>query len=231
LSISGDPALSADLAALFPAGVVAMEMREPGAAASLRAEEAVFVAAAVPSRVSEFAAGRLCARRAMAEFGVVDFPLRVSNDRRPVWPDALVGSITHTAGLCAAVVAERRIFKSVGLDSEVVGDVGEPLWRKICVAAELDWLRSLPRAQRAAAGALIFSAKEAFYKCQYPLTEEPLTFQDVRIVPAFGSATGDFAIVPMRPLACMAWTGGPLAGKFRFDEQFVTTGLSFASPQ
>ncbi len=227
MSHSGGPAFSADLAALFPAGVVAMEMREPGAAASLRVEEAAFVAAAVPSRLSEFAAGRLCARRAMAEFGVVDFPLRVANDRRPVWPDGLVGSITHTAGMCAAVVAERRIFKSVGLDSEVVGDVGEPLWRKICVAAELDWLGSLPPAQRAAGAALIFSAKEAFYKCQYPLTEEPLTFQDVRVVPTFGAATGEFFITPMRPVACAALTEAPLSGRFRFHEQFVTTGVGF----
>jgi 4'-phosphopantetheinyl transferase EntD len=227
LSIAAGPVLSVDLAALFPAGVVAMEMRETGDAASLRAEEAAFVAAAVPSRVREFAAGRLCARRAMAEFGVVDFPLRVANDRRPVWPDGLVGSITHTAGLCAAVVAERRLFQSVGLDSEVVGDVGEPLWRKICVAAEIDWLRSLPPAQRAAGAALIFSAKEAFYKCQYPLTGEPLTFQDVRVVATFGCATGEFLIAPMRPMACAALTEDPLGGRFRFHEQFVTIGVGF----
>jgi len=229
LRIPAAPTLTADLAALFPAGAVVAELREPGDAVRLMNEEAAFVAEAVPSRRAEFAAGRQCARRALAEFGVVDFPLKVGGDGIPVWPDFLVGSITHTAGLCAAVVAERTRFTSLAVDSEVVADVGEPLWRKVCVAPEIEWLKSLPRAEQAAGAALIFSAKEAFHKCHYPITGEALTFQDVRVVASLSAATGDFVIAPLTPVACAALTAAPLRGKFRFHEQFVTTGLSWAA--
>ena len=45
-------------------------MRVPGDASLLAPEEAAIVANAVPKRVGEFAAGRLCARRALAELGM-----------------------------------------------------------------------------------------------------------------------------------------------------------------
>src|SRR5208282_3247294 len=105
--MSSNPAhLSVSLQSLFPAGVVGAELRAPGDASLLLPAEAEFLGRAVPKRVQEFAAGRLCARRALAEFGIVDFPVRTAHDRQPVWPEFLVGSITHTEGYCAAVVAE-----------------------------------------------------------------------------------------------------------------------------
>src|SRR5258706_16095138 len=46
------------------------------------------------------------------------------------------------------------------------------LWRSICTPSETAWLGSLPDSERLAAATLIFSAKEAFYKCQFALTQE-----------------------------------------------------------
>ncbi len=109
--------LSVPVGSLFPACAVAAELREPGDPALLLPEEAAFLGRAVPKRVREFAAGRLCARRALAEFGISDFPLRVADDRQAVWPSSMIGSITHTAGLCAAVVAERARIAALGLDT------------------------------------------------------------------------------------------------------------------
>ena len=116
------------LTSLFPPGVAAVELRESGDVESLWPSEAACVSRAVPQRVQEFAAGRQCARRAMAEFGIRDFPLLMASDRRPLWPDTLTGSITHTRGFCAAAVAERARLGALGLDSEVAGDVAEHLW-------------------------------------------------------------------------------------------------------
>ena len=70
-SAAANPAtLSATFASLFPSGVVAAELRAPGDASLLWPEEAASVANAVPKRIQEFAAGRLCARRALAAMGV-----------------------------------------------------------------------------------------------------------------------------------------------------------------
>ncbi len=218
--------LSSTFAALFPGAVAAAELRAPGDARLLFPEEAPSVANAVPKRVQEFAAGRLCARRALAQFGVTRFPVRAAYDRQPVWPEFLIGSITHTTGLCAAVVAERARVLALGVDSEVAGSVKQELWPSVCTAAELHWLDSLPDAQRPAAATLIFSAKEAFYKCQYPLVGQRLDFQDVGVTPlAWGAAQGTFALVPARPLAVFERAPGCVHGAYRFHEQFVSAGV------
>jgi len=109
MDLAKNPAdLSPTLSRLFLPGVVAADLRGPGDVKLLMPEEARYLGRAVPKRVREFAAGRLCARRALAEFGIVDFAVEVADDRQPVWPASMVGSITHTAGFCAAVAAERN---------------------------------------------------------------------------------------------------------------------------
>jgi 4'-phosphopantetheinyl transferase EntD len=223
--------LSSRVCSLFPAGAAAAELREKGDPGLLFPEEAVYLGRAVAKRAQEFAAGRLCARRALAEFGIEDFPVRVADDRQPIWPDHMVGSITHTAGFCAAVVAERRRIGAVGLDSEVVGDVNEEIWPAICVPIETAWLASLPVSQRAAAVTLIFSAKEAFYKCQYPAVRESLHFRDVSVAAdGWGASSGIFTIHPARNIAIAKGVNVPLRGRYLFHEQFVTAGMALAAP-
>jgi len=232
--------LSMTFASLIPQGVAAAELRAPGDASLLWPAEALFIANAVPKRVQEFAAGRLCARRALAEFGVTDFAVQVAGDRRPVWPESLIGSITHTAGFCAAVVAERARLLALGIDTEVAGAVKAELWSSICVAEELAWLESLQPGARAAAATLIFAVKEAVYKCQYPLTFERLSFRDLCVSPVdWGAAHGVYAVAPTRPLAifnraALSVSGRPasvsasfdprpcMRGSYRFHEEFVS---------
>ena len=223
--------LSRQLGSLFSPGTVAAILREPGDPALLLPEEAARMGRAVPERLQEFAAGRLCARRAMAEFGIFDFALRMSDDRQPLWPDCLAGSITHTAGFCAAVVGARRQVRALGLDSEVVGDVNLEIWPRICLPMEMAWVRSLPESERAAAVTLIFCAKEAFYKCQYPLVGERLNFQDVGIEAAgWGASEGVFRILPARKIAIAAHSSLPMHGRYLFHERFATAGMDLAGP-
>jgi 4'-phosphopantetheinyl transferase EntD len=221
--------LSPLISRLFPAGVVAADLREPGDPALLLPAEARYLGRAIPKRVREFAAGRLCARRALAEFGIVDVAIEVADDRQPIWPDSMVGSITHTAGFCAAVVAERRMVGALGLDSEVVGDVNAEIWPRIGVAAETAWLQTLPASQRPAAMTLIFSAKEAFYKCQYPLARERLDFQDVRVEAGWGVSQGHFWVHATRRLVLAQRTAMPMQGRYLFHQEFVTAGLGLAA--
>jgi 4'-phosphopantetheinyl transferase EntD len=219
--------LSEDLSRLFAPGAIVADLRVPGDPQMLLPEEAACLGRAVPKRISEFAAGRLCARRALAEFGIVDFPIRVAADRQPIWPPSMVGSITHTAGFCAAVAAERRHADALGLDCEVVGDVKAELWPRICAPVELEWVASLPVAEQAAVVTLIFAAKEAFYKCQYPLVSERLNFHDVRIEAwGWGGAAGGFRIHAARRIAICAHASQPWEGRFLYHDAWVTAGIS-----
>jgi 4'-phosphopantetheinyl transferase EntD len=222
--------LSPLLAGLFPAGVVVAESREPGDPALLLPDEAAHLGRAVPKRVQEFAAGRLCVRRALHEYGVDHFPLRVAADRQPIWPEGFVGSITHTAGLCAAAVAESRTIAAVGIDSEIVGHVTPDIWSTICVAGEAEWVNSLPPSERAAAVTLIFSAKEAFYKCQYPLVSEWLDFHDLvtesETARQSGQMSGRILIRTTRPIRFEQHVLLPMVGRYQFHEQFVSVGIA-----
>jgi 4'-phosphopantetheinyl transferase EntD len=222
--------LSTRLGSLFSPGAVVAELREAGDPGLLLPAEAATLGRAVPKRRQEFAAGRLCARRALAEFGVLDFPVLPAADRQPIWPDSMAGSITHTEGFCAAVAAERRRITALGLDSEVVGRVNVEIWPRICVPGEMAWVRSLPQAQRAAAVTLIFCSKEAFYKCQYPVVRERLGFHDVSMEPAaWGASEGVFRIHPARALAIAAHAALPLQGHYLFHETWVTAGIDLAA--
>jgi 4'-phosphopantetheinyl transferase EntD len=232
-TIESNPAkLSAALSSLLPHGAVAAELRTAGDPAWLLPEEAQHLSRAVPQRRQEFAAGRLCARRLLAEFGILDFPVRVAEDRQPLWPESLVGSITHTAGFCAAVVAERRNLRAIGIDCEVVGSVKAQVWRSICLPDEILWLRSLPDSEQAAAATLIFCAKEAFYKCQYPLVRERLNFHDANVeVPDWGRSRGNFRLHANRRIALADHAALPLPGRYLFHEHFVTAAIALLAAQ
>jgi 4'-phosphopantetheinyl transferase EntD len=225
-------ALSADFKSLFPSGVAAAELLGTGDPSLLLPEESASLGRAVQSRIEEFAAGRCCARLALAQFGIHDFPLAVRGDRQPAWPPSMVGSITHTAGLCAAVAGEAAHFLGLGVDSEVVGDVKPDLWRKICVPGEIAWLRSLPTPKQAPAAALIFAAKEAFYKCQYPTVGETLSFHDLRLhILGWESGPAVFEVHANRTLLIAARAQFPVLGKYRFHERYVSAGVALESPQ
>jgi 4'-phosphopantetheinyl transferase EntD len=221
--------LSPDVQALFPAGAIAAQMRTPGNASELFPAEAEHVSRAVPKRVQEYAAGRTCARRALAEFGFHDYVLRTAGDRQPVWPESMVGSISHTTGFCVAVVGARNRFLALGVDSEVVGAASTDIWATVCGPEESLWLDSLPNLQQPAAVTLLFCAKEAFYKCQYPLTGEWLDFHDLRVEPLdWGPARSAFAVHPVRPLAAAPYATA-VVGQYLFHDGLVTAGVGFAS--
>jgi 4'-phosphopantetheinyl transferase EntD len=214
---------------LFPAGVIAAEMREPGSAADLWPAEAECVQRAVPKRVMEFAAGRACARRALHELGIDDFVLLAGPDRQPLWPPAIVGSITHTPGYCAAATAPRALLAGIGIDSEQTHKVSRDLWPSICRPEEASWCRSLPEQQQMPAAALLFAAKEAFYKCQYPLTREWLDFHDLAVEPREWGARGEFSVRPVRRIAAEAYLRSAPLGRFRFHDSWVTAAVAFAA--
>ncbi len=223
------------IASLFPEGVAAAELRVPGDPCVLEREEAVAVARAADKRVREFAAGRLCARRALERFGVTRVVLRAAADRQPLWPPGFLGSITHTEGFCAAVVAEGNALRGIGVDSEAADAVKAELWPSICVPAELDWIAEWPAGARKQAATLVFAAKEAFYKAQYPSTGEFMSFSDLEVLPCGPQAlAGSLTFVPMRPLAVLAGAAAQAPqvwARYRFHEEFVSVGVALCAPR
>jgi 4'-phosphopantetheinyl transferase EntD len=172
---------SPELSALFPVPVQATELRGIGDPAQLFPVEREGKNRWADKRIREFAAGRQCAREALRHLGYAPAPLLSLPDRRPDWPAGVTGSISHCAGLACAVVAPVELVKSLGVDVEVIDAVDEHLWPRVLNAAEHNWLRSCPPDDRRMLATVIFSAKEAFYKCQYPVTSQWLEFEEAHV--------------------------------------------------
>jgi 4'-phosphopantetheinyl transferase EntD len=171
-----------DLVELFGPGVAVATADPRLPSAPLYPEEAAYVAHAVEKRRLEFAAGRSCARAAMEKLGVAKQPVPAGADRAPIWPDGVVGSISHCDGLCAAVVARAgEGFVSLGLDLEPAVPLEDELIDTVCGDDELRWLSSQPGRERGLLAKAIFCAKEAFYKAQYPLSLELIDFHAISV--------------------------------------------------
>ena len=209
---------------LLPASVAVAVAAEADFTGELHpAERACLSPSAVENRRREFTAGRVCARRAMTALGLPVAPV-ISRDRAPVWPDGTIGSITHTAGYCAAVVAHRHDVRAVGIDAEQHRAVGEGVARVICLPEELDWCATAPGALHWQA--VIFSAKESVYKLWHPLAGSWLGFEEARVQP--DPATGTFTafLDPDRHDEAAAH-GIPreLTGRFAVADGLVRTAL------
>ncbi len=218
----GDIRASRLIGKLFRHRVIAFEARQPIGREALHSEEARYVARAVPKRVGEFAAGRACARRALARLSIADFPLRVGAYREPLWPEGITGSITHTAGFCGVVVARKTTVLALGIDAELASSVHRGLWRQIATPEELQWLEGLPKSRAGSMACVVFSAKEAFFKCQFPLTREWVDFSDVTV----RVERGGFRIAPRKALALHALVPAPWAGRYALEDPLVVTGVS-----
>jgi 4'-phosphopantetheinyl transferase EntD len=212
-----------EIAALFATGAVAYQTRDTISADALLPEERQFLLRAVPKRIHEFAAGRVCARAALSDLGYAGVALLMSADRAPLWPAGATGSITHTDTFCAAVAASTRQIRALGLDVEPTQSVKPDLWRRICTAQELAMLQAQDAESALAAATLIFSAKEAFYKCQHTLTREWLGFADISVT----IDSDRFTIQATRSLQIAAQIPGPWHGWYRRGAGLVITGVCF----
>jgi 4'-phosphopantetheinyl transferase EntD len=218
---------SAILARLFPSAVAAYELRGTADPTLLLPEEAAACGTFRAKRLEEFAAGRLCARGALGEFGLEGFAVRRNPDRTPHWPEGIVGSITHTIGFCGAVAASRESFISLGIDAEIVSRVTPDVWSQTLTADDVMGISSLASTQRERAAAVIFTAKEAFYKCQFRVTGAWLDYSDVsvEIVPD-APDDGTLLVRPTTPAGCRVMRDFVARGRYRIADALVFAGFA-----
>jgi 4'-phosphopantetheinyl transferase EntD len=169
------------LAELLPADVVTVETIGEDPDAYLLPAEEHMVARAVHKRRREVTNARSCARRALAGLGRPTGPILRGDKGQPLWPDGVVGSITHTTDYYAAAVAEATRVRSVGVDAEVHGELPEGVLHHIAYGPELTRLAALGTAGGIWWDRLLFSAKESVYKAWFPLTGRWLGFEDADV--------------------------------------------------
>ena len=113
----------------------------------------------------------------------------IGDYRQPLWPENIIGSISHSDNYCAVAVAPVSVLTSLGLDVEpyegLDPEVADVVLteRELASTAQSD--RELVKAGCTAMGArahkLIFSIKEAAYKCCYPQVRAFIDFKQCEV--------------------------------------------------
>jgi 4'-phosphopantetheinyl transferase EntD len=202
---------------------VALAWADPRAAMPrLIGDEVLSVEQVSPARAREFGAGRKAARDAMELLGHPPRPVLQAEDRAPIWPAGLIGSITHSARDCLAVVSDDPDIRSLGLDIEPLSPVEPALWPEICTTDEMNWLATLGPSQRGHFAKLVFSAKEAVYKAQYPISRTMLEFHAITL--GIDLNEGAFRAQLNTDVPGFA-TGAAFSGRFAFLSGSLLTGV------
>ncbi|MEV4655243.1 4'-phosphopantetheinyl transferase superfamily protein [Micromonospora sp. NPDC049301] len=208
---------------LLPATVaVAVAGADDWAGELLAAEQACLGERAVQTRRRDFTAGRVCARRAMADLGLPPAAVPAAADRAPVWPAGVVGSITHTTGYCAAAAARSTDLRSVGIDAEQHREVNAGVRRLVLLPEEEEMCARLPRGT--SWPVVLFSAKETVYKVWHPVVGSWLDFHDARLDldPDAGTFTARIASARV-DAATVADPPATLTGRFVVADGLVRT--------
>ena len=208
---------------LFPPGVAVSTLRS-GDGGCLLAEEERVLGRVSDGRRREFAAGRTCARRAMVALGLEPVPVLIGEQRQPIWPPGVVGSITHTAGYSAAAVAAASVLRGVGVDAERHAALPPDVEDVVCRTSELEWSRQAPRG--VAWTTLVFSAKESLFKAWYPLTGSWLDFDQAE-VEAVDPARATFTLrVDAGQVDIDAFGGSVVRGRYAVDSDLIVTAVT-----
>lgn len=189
------------IAELLPPVVASAECFDDPSDVVLFAQERAVVARAVEKRRREFATVRQCARRALATLGHPPVPLLPGRRGAPLWPDGIVGSMTHCDGYRAAALARADQVHAVGIDAEPDGPLPDGVLDLIAGPDEITHLAELLHRGRAGPEhweRLLFSCKESVFKVWYPLTRRELDFHQasIRLDPGDATFTVDLLVEP-----------------------------------
>ena len=135
-------------------------------------------------RRQEFIAGRYCVYNAAKELGLELSTLPVSIERGPVWPEGVIGSISHSKKMAIGCVGKAGQFRSIGIDTEEVfsQQTIKDIQKVIALDSEKEMIsREIPEKYNNLAYSILFSAKEALFKAIHPLCKTFIDFQETRM--------------------------------------------------
>ncbi|NMX62765.1 4'-phosphopantetheinyl transferase superfamily protein [Pseudomonas sp. WS 5079] len=172
----------------------------------------------VAKRQAEFLAGRLCARSALQRLEGLDCIPAIGEDRAPVWPAHISGSITHSTGHAAAIVGHKAQWRGLGMDLENLLPLerAKRLAGEILTADEMQRMAAGPREQIAQCVTLTFSAKESLFKALYPIVHKRFYFEHAEVLE--WSETGSLRLRLLTELSSEWCYGKELEAQFVVHE-------------
>ena len=138
----------------------------------------------VAKRQAEFLAGRIAAKLAvttLTELGNIE--IKVGNNREPIWPEGIIGSISHTNSRAICVVGKSDNIEGLGIDIEYILNKSSisDIQQFIHNQEELNLITEQGLSESLGT-TIIFSAKESFFKGVFPQVGEIFGFECARVM-------------------------------------------------
>lgn len=168
-------------------------------------------------RQAEFLAARLCAREALRlQTGRAQLPQQQVNSRIPLWPAHSCGSLSHSHGMCAAIVGPSHSWQSLGLDIEKPLSVqrAQRIVKTVLTKEEYATYESLDSSQGPRYVTQVFSLKESLFKALNPLTGTYFGFQDAQVLEQDLAEQGHALLRIRKDLSAQWPAGSELPGQF-----------------
>jgi len=177
-----------------------------------------------PARKAEFLLGRWCASKAYEKSTTRPLSnLEIGKMRNPIWPQNILGAVTHNENWVMAAVSNCQKLKGLGIDIEVKDRVKPEIERMIMTSQDLNKIDGLTHNELLT---LIFSAKESLYKALFPQVQKFFGFEAAAVT-KIDLKSSEFEIV-LRDDLDSHWgprSRGQFIGKFLVNRQDLLTVL------
>jgi 4'-phosphopantetheinyl transferase EntD len=162
----------------FPIGV-GIRHRADGTPPLHALEEQSLGPKALERRRVYFSMGRAAARDALAELDIYGVAIGRGPSGEPLWPDGVVGAISHAGDVAIAIVGQQSDYAGLGIDIEQLSrGLTARAARLVCTPAEMEWVNPDADTTRLT---MLFSAKEAVFKALFPIEGVWLGFGDAEL--------------------------------------------------
>jgi len=137
----------------------------------------------VCKRRAEFLAGRYCARQSLKRLGIYDYQISIGKHREPIWPDTVVGAISHSSRLAICVTTQCESAIGVGVDVEKFLDceTAKKIQNQFASEPEISLIDSI-EFSKSKLLTILFSVKESFFKAAYPSVNRYFGFDAVSLI-------------------------------------------------
>lgn len=183
---------------------------------------------AVAKRKAEYLAGRFCAKQVLSSLNIHPCDILSGNDRAPIWPDNIIGSITHTQGIAMAMACHHADIAGIGIDIEqLMSDKQEQeLQKQILHPEEYSQFKQLAE-QISHPLTIVFSAKESIFKALYPSVKQFFGFEAAKLI-AFNEQQLQFKIT--KTLSEQVPQGTCVTVFYQCNNTVVLTECEFKTP-
>lgn len=125
---------------------------------------------AVTKRRAEFFAGRYCAKKSLSSLDGTATDVHIGKHRNPLWPNHIVGSISHSNSHAVAITALKSTIRGIGIDiqEEIGVDTQLKIERHIIFGDEYNTvLQGKKDLTPQILFTIAFSVKESFFKAAF----------------------------------------------------------------